>query len=128
MLILKTEFILFYTGWQEKWGTSAYFESFPVFTPEAARWLAQHPLKGVGFDTISPDLTDSAEYSNHHILMEKEILIYENLTHLEQLPGDVFMFYGMPVKLANAEGAPVRAFAETTTVSRSLSVPPTTSI
>jgi kynurenine formamidase len=56
----------------------------------------------------------SGEYPNHHILMEKEILIYENLTHLEQLPGDGFIFFGMPIKLANADGAPVRAFAETT--------------
>ncbi|MDD4031944.1 MAG: cyclase family protein [Bacteroidales bacterium] len=128
MLISKTEFILFYTGWQKKWGTPAYFESFPVLTPEAARWLAQHPLKGVGFDTISPDLTDSEEYPNHHILMEQEILIYENLTQLEKLPDDVFMFYGMPVKLDNTEGAPVRAFAEIITVPKSLSVPPNTSV
>ena len=39
-----------------------------------------------------------------------DIIIYENLANLNQLPlKDTFMFYGFPLSLKGLDGSPVRA-------------------
>ena len=115
--IALIDFILFFTGWQYKWNTPTYFESCPVLTPEAAQWLTKFPLKGLGIDAFSLDKIIPASkvepetLPNHYILLEKEILLIENLTNLDQLPPDVFTFQCFPLKIENADGSPVRAIA-----------------
>jgi len=115
--ISKSEFILIFTGWQFKWNTEKYFEDFPVLTEKAAGWLTTFNLKGIGFDAISADKVDfnekdlSVALRNHNILLEKEIIIVENLTNLDKLPDTLFTFQCMPLKVENADGSPVRAIA-----------------
>lgn len=115
--ISHAEFILFYTGWQFKWNTEKYFDDFPVLNSEAAKWLTTFNLKGIGFDAISADKVDfnetdlSVALRNHNILLEKEIIIIENLTNLDKLPDTVFTFQCFPLKVENADGSPVRAIA-----------------
>jgi len=108
--IKQTDFVLFCTGWAEKWGSSDYFSDFPVLTPEACRWLASFPLKGIGFDTLSADLVGSQELPNHRILLKKEILIIENLNNLAGIPS-ICKFQCFPLRIENADGSPVRALA-----------------
>lgn len=109
--ISQAEFVLFRTGWEAKWNTPAYFEAFPTLTPEAAHWLAAFNLKAVGLDAISVDRVEDAHLPNHRILLEREILIIENLASLGRLPGGLFELHCLPLKIENADGAPVRAFA-----------------
>ncbi len=108
--ISQAEFVLFRTGWQHKWNTPAYFEDFPTLTVEAAEWLAQHELKAIGFDAISVDKVSDTHLPNHRVLLKREILIVENLTNLNKLPEDLFDFHCLPLHIANADGAPVRAY------------------
>jgi arylformamidase len=108
-LIKESEFILLHTGWSRYWGESQYFKEYPVLTPEAARWLAEFQLKGVGMDTISADEFDSAALPVHNILLGRGIAIIENLIHLEQLPQTGFIFCCFPLKIEDAEASPVRA-------------------
>lgn len=116
-LIAGIDFILFYTGWQHKWKTDAYFANCPTLTPEAAKWLTMFQLKGIGFDAFSVDPIISAHIvteenlPNHHILLGKEILLIENLTNLDQLPSTPFAFQCLPLNIENADGSPVRAIA-----------------
>lgn len=105
------DFIIFNCGWAPKWKTAAYFSGYPVLTADAARWLGGLSLKGVGFDTISPDALDSSDLQNHHLLLQRDILIVENLTNLDAIPRDVFTFSCLPLKTVRADGAPVRAVA-----------------
>ncbi|MGZ3884963.1 MAG: cyclase family protein [Bacteroidia bacterium] len=115
--IRKADFILFFTGWQYKWKTDHYFEDCPTPTEEAARWLAGFDLKGIGFDAFSVDKIVSAHkvtpenLPNHYILLEKEILLIENLTNLDQLPEQLFSFQCVPLHIEHADGSPVRALA-----------------
>jgi len=109
--ISQCKFLLFYTGWQEKWHDPGYFENFPVLTKETAKWLCGFNLEGLGFDSISVDKVTDLEQPNHHILLDKEILIIENLTNLDNLPQDFFQFHSIPLKIENADGSPVRAYA-----------------
>jgi arylformamidase len=115
--IAKVDFVLFFTGWQNKWNTEGYFEDCPVPTIEAARWLTGFNLKGVGVDSFSLDRIISANkvaseiIPNHYILLGKEILLIENLTNLDKLPARPFSFQCFPLKVENAEGSPIRAIA-----------------
>ena len=43
-------------------------------------------------------------------LLKEDLVLFERLTNLEQLP-EKFMFYGMPLKIKDGDGSPVRAFA-----------------
>jgi arylformamidase len=115
--IRQIEFILFFTGWQYKWNTNAYFDDAPVPTIEAAKWLTTFHLKGIGCDSFSMDKmipagdVGSESLPNHHIFLGKEILLIENLTNLDKLPEGSFLFNTIPLKIENADGSPVRAFA-----------------
>ncbi|MGZ4049216.1 MAG: cyclase family protein [Bacteroidia bacterium] len=115
--ISRVDFILFYTGWQHKWNTESYFEDCPTLTSEAATWLTKFNLKGIGFDSFSVDKVVSAQkvtpetLPNHYILLGKEIILVENLTNLNKLPNDIFMFQCLPLNIENANGSPVRAIA-----------------
>jgi arylformamidase len=109
--ISKVNYILFFTGWQQKWTSPSYLEKFPTLTQEAAEWLTRFNLDGLGFDAISVDEVSAINQPNHHILFEKEILVIENLTNLEQLPDNSFDFICLPLRIEHADGSPVRAIA-----------------
>ena len=115
--IAQIDFLLFFTGWQYKWNTPAYFDDSPTPAIEAARWLSKFNLKGIGFDSFSIDKIISAHtvtpenLPNHHLFLEKEILLIENLTNLDKLPDNPFLFQCLPLKLENADGSPVRPIA-----------------
>ncbi len=105
------DFILFYTGHSRYWNETAYFESFPTLTEEAAHFMCQLPIKGVGFDTPSADPIDSTTYPIHYCLFKNEILILENLTNLHLVKGKNFHLSFFPLAVKNADGFPVRAVA-----------------
>lgn len=110
-LIETCDFVLFYAGFSEFWGSHRYFERFPCLNREAASYLAQFKLKGVGVDTFSVDPLDSVDCENHKILLGKERVIIENLAGLEQLLGKSFQLLCFPLKLETADGSPIRAVA-----------------
>lgn len=110
--IVQHEFVLFYTGWQHKWGSAAYAKGFPTLKPATTQWLSRFKLKAIGFDVLSPDPVDSTFLPNHKILLAKEILIIENLTNLDQLVDRSFTLYCLPLPIQYGDGAPVRAVAE----------------
>ena len=107
------DYALLYTGWEKKWDTPAFLEEpFPILDEESARYLVSCGLKGVGTDAISVDPLSSTAYPAHKVLLEGGLVIVENLC-LRKLVGrkDV-MFFALPLKYENADGAPVRAIAE----------------
>ncbi len=112
-LLEQAAFLILFTGWSEYWKTNAYKGEYPVLSEDAAQFLTQFNLKGIGMDTFSPDPIDSKQLPIHKILLQKEILIIENLSNLEQLPNNqLFEFWAMPLNIFQADGSPVRAFAQ----------------
>lgn len=108
----QAEFVLFYTGWEQKWGKPDYFSAFPVMDEEAARFLVSCGMKGVGTDAISVDPVEMAHLPVHRVLLGAGMVIVENL-RLQKLAGERRVrFYALPLKYRNADGAPVRAVAE----------------
>lgn len=104
------EYALFHTGWDERWGSPSYYDGFPVLTPEAAALIAGLGLKGVGYDCISADPV-GAELSNHRVLLGAGLVIVENLRGLSPLVGRLFELRVLPLRIASADGSPVRAVA-----------------
>jgi len=107
------EFLLFYSGWDRKWESEAYFDRFPFLGPEAANWLTGRQLKGVGFDAISADPPDSTGYPVHKTILKSDMIIIENLTNLKLLLEKHFFFSCLPLRWLHSDGSPVRAVAIT---------------
>lgn len=104
------DFVLLRTGWDEKWGSEAYFKDFPALTIEAADYLASLHLKGLGVDCISVDLMESETFDVHKILLNKDMVMIENLRNLSHLD-EIFTLHVLPLKIKSADGSPVRAIA-----------------
>lgn len=105
----KTDFALFYTGWNELWGDERYFKGFPTFSQDTITLLINHKIKAVGLDFISADSAESTDFENHKRLLSNDCLIVENLRGLERLFNKSFLFSCFPLKIKDGDGSPVRA-------------------
>ncbi len=72
-------------------------------TKNGAEFLIEKKIKAIGIDCLS--IGDS---NIHKLLLKKEIFIYESLD-LHKIVPNRYLFFGFPLKLEGAEGAPVRA-------------------
>lgn len=107
------DFVLFYTGWEKKWGCESYFEdSFPVPDEEAARYLVSCGLKGVGTDALSIDTLRDHTFPAHRTLLGGGLVILESLCLRKVVGRSDVMLFALPLKFEKADGAPVRAIAE----------------
>ena len=109
----SADFALFYTGWEKKWDTPAFLEDrFPYLDTAAAEYLVSCGLKGVGTDAISVDPLDTKDFPAHRVLLGDSLVIVENLCLKKLVGRKDIMFFALPLKFADADGAPVRAIAE----------------
>lgn len=109
--LIKSDFIIFYTGWSRYWGYDKYFEKFPVLSESAAKWLIEKNIKGIGLDAVSVDPVGADYFSNHHIFLGNNIVIIENLANVDKLLGKNFIFYCFPLRISDGDGSPIRAVA-----------------
>jgi kynurenine formamidase len=109
--LTRCEFAVLATGWSRYWGAERYFQGYPALTADALLWLTGFNLKGIGLDTVSIDTDDAEEYVNHKSALQKNILIIENLTNLQSVPVNEFIFSCLPLNIENGDGSPVRAVA-----------------
>jgi len=107
--IESTEFIVLHTGWSKYWGSDKYFADYPVLSFDAAAWLGETGLKGIGLDTISADKIDTVDYEVHKSFLQNNTVIIENLTNLDLIPGNKFILSCFPMSFEEADGSPVRA-------------------
>ncbi len=105
------EFVLFWTGWGDRWGTPAYEDGHPVLHRDAAEALVRLRLKGLGIDAFSFDPTFSHDCPIHKVLLGGGVLLVENLAGLDRLFGRDFLFTAFPLSIPEADGCPVRAAA-----------------
>ena len=54
---------------------------------------------------------DSSALPIHRLFLAKNIVLIENLVNLEKVLANEFVFCCLPLKIAEADGAPVRAVA-----------------
>jgi kynurenine formamidase len=85
-----------------------FFTSHPMFTPEAAQFLANCGLRLVGVDFPS---VDRPPFPIHIIFLGSGMVIVENLTNLSSLTKEEFEFIVLPLKFTGRDASPVRAIA-----------------
>ena len=108
----KADFLLFYTGWANHWGTQQYWEAYPRLAIEVIDYLLESKKKGVGLDTCGLDpVSDSALPRHHRLLSSGSCIILENLKNLEKVRADFFTLLAFPLKLTQTDGAPARVVA-----------------
>lgn len=117
--------LLFKTGYEQYWpDREAYMGTaergpeavaklhFPGIAPELAQWLVDNrKIKAVGLDTPSLDYGQSTLFESHQILNGQNVLGYENLANLGELPATNFWVIAMPMKIRGGSGAPLRILA-----------------
>lgn len=96
-----------------------YWSEAPYVGEQAAIWLAGQPVKAVGFDfpqdyvirEIPQRHPRPEEMPTHHHILRKGIYLIEYLCNLHSVTRGRINFFAAPLKVRNAEGAPIRAFA-----------------
>jgi arylformamidase len=104
--IAATSRLLVKTG---RWSDSTVFpDKIPVLAADVPVWLQKNGVKLLGVDLPSVDDIDSKSLQNHHALARAGIAIIESLDLSDVAPG-VYNLAALPLKIAGADGAPVRA-------------------
>ena len=110
----KIDGVIFDSGWYKNFNNSKIFYGTdrPVIPNELVKKLVEIGVKFFGCDLPSVDSSGSKDKPIHNALLSRDIIIYESLTNLDQLPLDkIFQFYGFPLPFEKLDGSPVRAVA-----------------
>jgi arylformamidase len=82
--------------------------SFSAIAPATLALLASKNIVLVGIDTPSVDPSTSQDLPCHHLLLEHNLRVLENLVLDDVLEGD-YELIALPLKLMRADASPVRA-------------------
>jgi arylformamidase len=120
--IHEGDIVVFYFNYHPPRAGELYSQSY--LTDETARWLVQHKVRAIANNTpgvenfkrgVAQHWTEpqnqEAAWPVHKILLSNRIPIIEGLTNLSELLGRRFQFVALPLKIAGADGSPVRAVA-----------------
>ena len=109
--IEENSIVIFATYWDRKIHKPNYFTNNPGLSSATANYLVSKKVNLVGIDSPSIDLGNNPQFPAHHIFAKNNVLIVENLTNLKKIKKSSFNFSAFPLKIQNATGSPVRAFA-----------------
>lgn len=110
--VKKADFLLFYLGWDKRWGTDAYFGDYPCIDDEVLDFILSGNYKGIGFDVIGIDPIADMNLTRHKKLFRDcDIVNIENLKNLDLCGSELFWFSCFPLKIENSDGSPIRAVA-----------------
>jgi len=114
--IFRLDGVILETGWSEKFSTPDiyYGKNRPSIPVDFADALVKAGIKFFGCDLPSVDGgEDPFDKTIHMKFLSNDILLYENLVNLKELPENIpFMFKGFPLKILRAESSPVGAVAK----------------
>ena len=110
----KVDGIIFESSWYKRFKEPEIY--FGSDRPEIPRHLVKKAIemgiKYFGCDLPSVDVSGSKDKPIHNALLGANIIVYESLTNLNQLPLlTPFQFYGFPLPFVGLDGSPVRAVA-----------------
>lgn len=91
------------------WPDSRVFPKWiPTLADDVPEWLATKRVKLLALDLPSVDAIDAKQLRIHHALRRAGIAIVESLD-LANISAGRYNFSALPLKIARADGAPVRA-------------------
>ncbi|MHC1725621.1 MAG: cyclase family protein [Syntrophobacteraceae bacterium] len=112
---LEYDGVLLETGWGQYYDGEPqryHGPDRPAISSLVVDKLLDRPLRFFGCDLPSVDRSGVREKIVHSRFLALNLVIYENLTNLEQLPEAVpFTFIGLPLNFQGIDGSPVRAIS-----------------
>jgi kynurenine formamidase len=112
--ILPKSFVIVRTGWEQFWNQPEKYHNqhvFPSVSREAAEFLLERDIAGLGIDTLSPDRPGDGPqdgYPVHGILLGAGKYIVENIAHAGELPPTGSFTLALPIKILGGTEAPLR--------------------
>jgi kynurenine formamidase len=97
--------------YKRSYGKEDWLTTYTGLSYKAARWIAQQGVVNIGVDAPSIDHPDDTEFSGHKVCKEFKITNTENLCNLEEVKNKRFLFFGLPLKIRDGTGSPIRAVA-----------------
>ena len=108
----RPDIVLLYTGhFNRCYGTEAWLTRYSGLSYEGAEWLARKGVVNIGIDAPAIDHPDDDAYSGHAVCAKYGLTNTENLANLDQVAGKRFLYIGLPLKIREGTGSPVRAVA-----------------
>jgi kynurenine formamidase len=104
--------VLINFGWDQYWGMEDYY-SYPYVDRAGLQHLLDARIALFGVDALNADWPKDLERPAHTWFLRNRIHIVENLRGLDELYGQPFRFFAIPLKVRDAAAFPIRAFAET---------------
>jgi len=110
-------------GWDrvESIHTPEFWTRAPWMTREAAEWLLGRRIRAVAFDfpqdycirhLVTGERRPAFEENTTHVaLLLNGVLMFEYLCNMGGIRGERTFFVGLPLRLPDSDGAPVRAIA-----------------
>ncbi len=109
--IEKGDYVLFGFDWDQYFYTDKFYaKPWPGLVLDAAQYLADKGVKGIGVDTLTLDVSTDEACSCHFAVLSQNILIIENLNNLGKLP-PWCMFVCLPLPFDKGTASPVRPVA-----------------
>lgn len=115
----RAPIVVLATGWDARWGDGSYLDH-PWLDPAACAALLAAGTRTIALDAPNVDATPTAAHPGegpaqdlacHHLVAEVGGVVAENLRGLDRLGTDRPLLSMLPIALAGADGAPVRAVA-----------------
>ncbi|MEM6688179.1 MAG: cyclase family protein [Planctomycetota bacterium] len=105
--------LLFKSGWSDHVDQPDHYrDRFPPISEELALWLVDRKVRLIGVEPPSVADVNNLEAVTriHKILLGAGVIIVEGLCRLDEIPSERCLFGAMPIKVAEGDGAPCRAF------------------
>ena len=110
--------VLLRTGWEdlydqpELYGAGPDGLHFPGFGAQAATYLVERGVVGIGLDTLGIDRGVDSDFPVHsHVTLPKQVWHIENLTNLKSLPATGALVFVGVLPLVDGSGSPARILA-----------------
>lgn len=113
--IPENNLIIFHTTWSRYWFDVKKYRNedkngtmhFPGISPDTAELLINRNIAGIGIDTLSPD-GGNTEFPVHHLLLEQDKYIIENMANTDLLPPIGSIVIALPLKIEGGTESPAR--------------------
>lgn len=101
--------LLFHTSNSIYWDQddTEFHTDYVGLTPDGAQWIVDRGIRLVGNDYLGVHRHDSA-IPVHHALLGADVVVVEGL-NMTGIPAGRYQLIALPIKIAGADGAPVRA-------------------
>ena len=110
--------VLLRTGWEDlydqpqRYGAGPDGLHFPGFGVEAASYLVERGVVGIGIDTLGIDAGADLDFPVHRdVTLPKQVWHIENLTNLKSLPATGALVFIGVLPLVDGSGSPARILA-----------------